>query len=191
LESTTVFAKLLGIMLDTSQDLLTRAAAAKREGCLTDARRDAASAAGLLRQQPPGVELANALRLLAEVERKLHQEIAARQHYEEAVDLCHLYADPLTLAHTVRHLGDLYYEAGQTELAQPCYREALNLYRSEKNPPPLDLANAIRSSAILAGNTGEREQAKTLWQEARDLYALVNVPEGVKESSRQLAQIAG
>ncbi len=178
-------------MLDTSQDLLSRAAEAKREGRLTDARRDASQAVGLLRQQPPGVELAQALRLVAEVERKLHQDIAARQHYEEAVDLCYLYADPLTLAHTIRHLGDLYYDAGQTELAQPCYQEALNLYRAEKNPPPLDLANAIRSLAILTSNTGKREDAKPLWQEARDLYALVNVPEGVKESSRQLAQIAG
>lgn len=177
--------------MDTSQDLLTRAAEAKREGRLTDARRDASQAAGLLRQQPDGAELANALRLLAEVERKLHQEIAARQHYEEAVYLCYLYADPLTLAHTVRHLGDLYYDAGQAELAEPCYREALNLYRGEKNPPPLDLANAVRSLAILTSNTGKREDAKTLWQEARDLYALVNVPEGVKESSSQLEQIAG
>jgi len=175
----------------TSQDLLTRATQAKREGRLADARRDASIAAGLLREDPPGAELANALRLVGELERKLHQDIAARAHYEEAVHLCYLYSDTMTLAHTVRHLGDLYYEAGQTELAQPCYREALNLYRSQVNPPPLELANAIRSMAILKSDSGEMEQAKVLWQEARDLYALVNIKEGVAESSERLARLAG
>jgi len=178
-------------MLTDPHDLVLRATQAKTEGRLTDARRDASEAAGRLREQPPGIELAKALRLLGEVERKLHQDVAARTHYEEAVQLCWLYADPLTLAHTVRHLGDLYHEAGQPELAQPCYRQALNLYREQIDTPPLDLANAIRSMAVLKSDTGEMEQAKVLWQEARDLYALVNVPEGVKESSRQLAQIAG
>lgn len=175
----------------TSQDLLTRATQAKREGRFSDARRDASIATGLLRQDPPGVELANALRLVGEVERKLHQDVAARDHYEEAVELCRFHADPLTQAHTVRHLGDVYYEAGHTELAEPCYREALDLYRKQLNAPPLELANALRSMAILKSDTGEMEQAKVLWQEARDLYALVNVPEGVKESSSQLARLAG
>jgi tetratricopeptide (TPR) repeat protein len=177
--------------MNDPHDLVLRAAQAKSEGRLTDARRDAAQAAGWLRQEAPGVELAKALRLLAEVERKLHQEIAARQHYEEAVELCWMYADPLTLAHTVRHLGDLYYDAGQTELAQPCYCEALKLYRAQSDAPLLELANAVRSMAILKSNRGEMEQAKLLWQEARELYARVDVPEGVKESSNQLAQLAG
>jgi len=172
-------------MLETPRDLLTRAALAKREGHLTDARRDAAHAAGLLREETPGIELAEALRLLGEVERKLHQDVAARGHYEEAVELCRFHADPLTQAHTIRHLGDVYYETGYPELAEPCYREALDLYRGQVNTPPLELANAIRSMA------GDMEQAKMLWQEARDLYALVNVPEGVKESSSQLARLAG
>jgi tetratricopeptide (TPR) repeat protein len=175
----------------TSQDLLNRATQAKREGRLTDARRDASIAAGLLRGEPPGADLANALRLVGELERKLHQDSAARAHYEEAVDLCRFHADPLTQAHTIRHLGDLYYDAGNAELAEPCYREALDLYRGQVNAPPLELANAIRSMAILKSNSGEMEQAKVLWQEARDLYALVNVPEGVQESSSHLARLAG
>lgn len=175
----------------TSQDLLTRAARAKREGRLSDARRDASIAAGLLRQDPPDAELADALRLVGELERKLHQDIAARAHYEEAVDLCRSYSDPLTQAHTIRHLGDVYYEGGETKLAEPCYREALDLYRGQLDASPLELANAVRSMAILKSDTGEMEQAKILWQEARDLYALVNVPEGVKESSSHLARLAG
>lgn len=178
-------------MLTDPHDLVLHATQAKAEGRLTDARRDASEAAGRLREQPPGVELAKALRLLGEVERKLHQDQAARVHYEEAVQLCWIYADPLTLAHTVRHLGDLYHEAGQSELAQPCYRQALTLYRAQTDAPPLDLANAIRSMAILKSDNGEMEQARVLWQEARNLYALVNVKEGVAESSERLARLAG
>jgi hypothetical protein len=45
--------------------------------------------------------------------------------------------------------------------------------------------------AILKEQTGEPEAAKPLWEEARQLYASVNVPEGVAESSKRLAQLAG
>jgi len=178
-------------MSDTSQDLLSRASEAKKQGRLAEARHDASQATGMLRRRAPGVELAQALRLLAEVERKLHQDLAARQHYEEEAELCRSYADPLMRAHTVRHLGDLYQELGHPELAEPCYGEALDLYRVQKDTPPLDLANAIRSMAVLKTDSGNTEQARMLWQEARDLYALVNVREGVAESSAQLSRLAG
>src|SRR2546423_10945899 len=57
--------------------------------------------------------------------------------------------DPLRLAHKVRHLGDAYYYAGRWSLAEPCYLEALSIYRRHENRQPLDLANAIRSFAVL------------------------------------------
>jgi hypothetical protein len=72
-------------------------------------------------------------------------------------------------------------------LAEPCYHEALTIYRAHKETPPLDLANAIRGLALLKSNAGEVEEARALWAEARDLYAAVNVEAGVKESSRRLA----
>ena len=33
---------------------------------------------------------------------------------------------------TVRHLGDIHQDAGRTELAEPCYQEALALYRGDE-----------------------------------------------------------
>jgi len=123
------------------------------------------------------------------VNRKLHDNAAARQHYEEAVALYRKHGDRLALAHTVRHLGDVYQEGHHPELAEPCYREALELYRSCADVPPLDLANAIRSMAVLKGENGETAQARALWQEAQSLYAQVNVPQGVAESSARLARL--
>lgn len=56
----------------------------------------------------------------------------ARKCYEEAVELFRQLDEPLVLAHTVRHLGDVYCEEGLPHLAEPCYLEALGLYRSHR-----------------------------------------------------------
>ncbi len=61
---------------------------------------------------------------------------------------------PLRLAHTIRHLGDVYNDDGNRRAAEPCYREALEIYRAHPDAPRLDLANAIRSLAVLTGESG-------------------------------------
>lgn len=99
--------------------------------------------------------------------------------------------DPLRLAHAVRHLGDAYYYARRSAQAEPCYVEALSIYRGNEHTRPLDLANAIRSLAVLKDYVGADEEAERLWQEAHDLYVAVNVPAGVAESAARLALLAG
>ena len=98
--------------------------------------------------------------------------------------------DHLRLAHTVRHLGDAYYYARQAAQAEPCYVEALSIYRGAEHTRPLDLANAIRSFAVLKDENGETGKAQRLWQEAHDLYVEFNVPAGVAETSARLALLA-
>ena len=98
--------------------------------------------------------------------------------------------DPLRLAHAVRHLGDAYYYAGRALLAEPCYVEALLIYRSYEDRRPLDLANAIRSFAVLKDEVGEAEEAEHLWREAHDLYVSVDAPAGIAESAARLALLA-
>lgn len=98
--------------------------------------------------------------------------------------------DPLRLAHKVRHLGDAYYYAGQLSQAEPCYVEALSIYRSHDHQRPLDLANAIRSFAVLKAELGAAAEAQCLWEEAHDLYVAVEVPAGVAESAARLALLA-
>jgi hypothetical protein len=89
------------------------------------------------------------------------------------------------LAHTVRHLGDVYHEEGFSGLAEPCYHEALSIYRNHETSPSLDLANAIRSLAVLRW-----EQAKVLWEEARDLYSAVGIEAGIKEGTDRLKALS-
>jgi tetratricopeptide (TPR) repeat protein len=115
---------------------------------------------------------------------------AALGPHEEAVAICRELGDPLLLAHTVRHLGDVHQDAGRLDLAEPCYHEALALYRSHGQAHTLDLANAIRPLAMLKEKNGELDEARRLWLEARGLYAAVDVQAGVAESAARLARLS-
>ena len=109
----------------------------------------------------------------------------ARRCYEEAVALFREVGTPLVLAHTIRHLGDVYLEDGSPELAEPCYHEALELYRSHERGSSLDLANAVRSLAVLRW-----EQTRVLWDEARELYTTLKIEAGIKESTARVAALS-
>ncbi len=172
------------------EDLILRAALARREDRLVDAHTDYTAAVAICRQTGVLRELVQALKGLGQIERDLGHGDTARPLYEEAVAICRKLDDPLALAHTVRHLGDIHQDAGRTEMAEPCYQEALALYRGHERTPPLDLANAIRPLAILTDAVGRVEEARRLWEEAKDLYAAANVREGVAESSARLARLS-
>lgn len=109
----------------------------------------------------------------------------ARLCYEEAVVLFREADEPLVLAHTIRHLGDVYLEQGRPDLAEPCYHEALALYRRHADESSLDLANAVRSLAVLRW-----EQAKVLWEDARTLYTALRIEAGTKESAARVAALS-
>lgn len=74
--------------------------------------------------QPDRLALARELRERGESERR-RDGAMARLCYEEAVVLLREFDEPLVLAHTIRHLGDVYLEQGRPDLAEPCYLEAL------------------------------------------------------------------
>ena len=109
----------------------------------------------------------------------------ARQSYEESVALFRQVDQPLVLAHTIRHLGDVYREQDLPDLAEPCYLEALELYRTHDDASSLDFANAIRSLAVLRW-----EQSKKLWESAQDLYTALNIEAGIKESTARIAALS-
>lgn len=177
-------------MGDPVQRLMNQAAQARREGRLADAKRGWTEAISLCRHTGFRHDLITALKGLGQIERDLQNGDAALALYEEATTLSRVAGEPLLLAHTIRHLGDIHLDAGRLELAERCYDEALALYRENaKQAAALDLANAIRPLAILQERKGNLEQAKSLWKEARELYAAVDVPAGVAESSSHLAQL--
>ena len=127
---------------------------------------------------------AQELRQLGESSRR-KDDALARKYYEEATTLLRQFDEPVTLAHTLRHLGDVHYEQGFPNLAEPYYVEALELYRHYEKSPSLDLANAIRSLAILRWH-----QAQALWQEACDLYTTFYIEPGVTEATDRLAALS-
>ena len=106
-------------------------------------------------------------------------------------EICRSEDDPRLLAHTVRQLGDLHHHSGRLDLAETCYREAVELYRCEKLTPPVHLANALRALALLQEQQGNVAEARNLWEEARELYLMVKVQERVAESAEHLARLAG
>jgi tetratricopeptide (TPR) repeat protein len=107
--------------------------------------------------------------------------------YKMAVAGLRQVEEPLKLAHAVRHLGDSYRRAGDAALAEPCYDEALSIYRSREDRNPLDLANAIRGYALLKQQTGDLGEAEERWIEAHNLYKSTNVMSGVAGSAARLA----
>lgn len=127
-------------------------------------------------------ELVEALKGIAQIERDLGRRADAVPSYEEAVSVCRELGDPLLLAHTLRHLGDLHHDDGRDDLAEPLSAEALALYRTSE-APPLDLANAVRSLAVI-------QDSAALWEEAFHRYVATNVPPGVAESALRLAKLA-
>ena len=143
-------------------------------------------------EQPVGDVAVRARRLKQEGEqaRRAGDRVSAQRLYEEAVALQRTLDDPLELAHTIRHLGDVLHDARQPAFAEPYYLEALAIYRAHPAAPPLNLANAIRSHAVLKHEVGERDAARRLWEEAARLYQQANVGEGVAESAGWAARLA-
>ncbi|MGZ8379060.1 MAG: glyoxalase superfamily protein [Gemmatirosa sp.] len=133
---------------------------------------------------------ARALKEAGEQARRVGDLAGARRLYERAVALQRNGDEPLELAHTIRHLGDVLHDARLPHLAEPHYKEALALYRAHPTDAPLNLANAIRSLAVLKQEIGEGDAARRLWEEASRLYQQVDVREGVAESAGWAARLA-
>jgi len=94
------------------------------------------------------------------------------------------------LAHTIRHLGDVYQDQGNPDLARPCYEEALAIYRGDEKSRPMNVANAVRAFAVHLYDAGELETSAPLWEEARETYRSFGINAGVAECSIRLARIA-
>ena len=122
----------------------------------------------------------------SQIARDMGDKESARTLYESAVAILRKGEDPLRLAHTIRHVGDILRAQGRAAESVTHYEEALQIYRSHPATHPLDLANTVAGFARAAGDIGDTEAATSFWQEARSLYASLGVTAGVQEADRRL-----
>ena len=181
-------------MSETSDALLRQAFEMKRAHQWQDARPLLMNAVALCREAGERAELARTLMALGQIERDMGELDAALAEYQEAVTLWREDGSRLRLANALRCVGDIlqdkgHLESGQFELAEPCYRESLEIYRGNGQTTPLDLANAICGLALLTGATDRAQEAIHLWQEAGRLYASAGVDTGVEEARDQLLKL--
>jgi len=154
-------------------------------------RRECADARKLVDQAPgdhaANAALAVALRALGEWERRTpFTQTAALKHYEEAVALYRKLDDPLTLAHTIRHLGLVHEDAGRLRDAEKNYDEALAIYRDHATVDTLDYANTVRYPAAIKERLGKAEESARLWEEACRRYEGVGIHAGVAEAAGRM-----
>ena len=123
-------------------------------------------------------------------ERNAGNLTAAADSYKRAADAFHLAGQPLRKAHAIRHSGDILQDAGDLTAAQPCYEEALAIYRHNPDTPPLDLANAIAGYARLSEKLNHQRRASALWKDAFDLYTQCSVQAGIDEARGRLDALA-
>ena len=164
--------------------LLRNGVAARRQGQLAEALPLMNQALALCGPDQD-LERALILRELGELARNSNDLPAAQRHYEEGVALLRKSnADPLKLAHTLRHLGDVHAEQRHSNEADHYFSQALAIYRQHPTPGRLDLANAIRAHAALKTATGQHEAARPMWAEAGALYEAEGIAAGEKECRR-------
>ncbi len=132
------------------------------------------------------VVLARVLIELGRIERDLKNTHGAIDCYLRAASIYRSTSDPLRLAHTIRHVGDILRGDGRPEEAKPYYEEAVGIYRQDRASSTLDVANALRGFALLNEDLRDMEQARVLWREARQIYAAAHVQAGVEESAERL-----
>ncbi len=170
-------------------ELREEARQAVGEGRADDARNLLRRFADLCVESENHREAVRALRAPAQIEHRLGRLGQERVLYDEAVVLCRGAGEPMLLAHTVRHLGDMSRRAGDLEGALACYSEAIDLYRASSEIRPGDMANAVRPMAILQEALGHPTVARALWAEAKELYEGLGVREGVSECADAIERL--
>ena len=130
---------------------------------------------------PSEIAQADELRRHGESARRRRDLAAAQNYYAEAVALLRNSTDRMKFAHTVRHLGDVYVELQNWPSAEPCFVEALKVYRSQPSSHLLDFANAIRAYAVLKEKSGRPDESRELWAEAGPMYQALGIADGVEE----------
>ena len=91
------------------------------------------------------------------------------------------------IAHSTRHLADIYKALNQLDLAENNYIKTLEIYKSLPETSIMDLTNAQRGLADLYEKKHQIDSAITLWQDILENYTSVHYTEGITEAKEQIA----
>jgi len=175
--------------IDKIQTLLASAEKARREKRFEDAKRDVVSALAISRLIQQVDFRVQSLNDLARIERDLGNTITAIAGYMKLVKLYQKNSNQAGIAHSYRHLADIYLEANHLEKADVYYRKAIEIYKNKAHQSSLDLANASRGLALLKVRQEKIQEALNIWEHARKLYATNKINKGVKECDRWIARL--
>ena len=170
----------------TLGDLLDQYRLARRESRLEDGLLYAAAAVARARDEGAVAELVIGLKALAQIERDRGMGNASIPFYEEAIELARAADDLASVAHTLRHLGDVHLGENRVADAESPLVEALEIRRRLGVGSPLELANTVRPVAELRDLQGRESEAQALWAEASSLYAAAGVQAGVDACNAHL-----
>ena len=109
----------------------------------------------------------------------------------EAVDLARSLNTPMLLAHSLRHLGDVYFKLDKLEEAESVLQETIEIYRNESSAPGIELANALRVEALLQERLKKIPTALDTWSEVASIYKQANITEGVEEANQHIRLLQG
>ena len=171
--------------------LIEKARAARRNDRLDEARHAAWQALETAKANADGPGISSAQTMLGQVARDCGNAGEAISLYTAAAEGFRQRHATRSLAHALRHIGDIHLDLQELDRAEPLYEEALQLYRTLKDLSPLELANAIRSVALLKSQQNERDSAIDLWREARSLYEATGIEPGVDECTDWLQRLDG
>ena len=98
----------------------------------------------------------------------------AAMHQRRAIALYRGAEDQERLAHALRHLADIFLDAGKVSDAEKPLSEALELYAALPDAAPLDIANAMRSEALRLWALGDEDASLVAWRAVRRRYAALD-----------------
>lgn len=118
---------------------------------------------------------------------------ADSDNYLKAIEYCKLAVstykkskDSTKIAHSMRHLADLYLEINQLADAEVYYNKVLHIYESLKDVSHQDFANALRGYALLHEKQNKIAKAISLWEQITELYRKRNFAFGEQEGIKKV-----
>lgn len=124
------------------------------------------------------------------------QYLADEDEYEKALPYCKKSIEyytkdnnPDRIAHSTRHLADLYMKLGKPEMARELYEEAIKIYRGHHFTQDEDLANALQGYAWYLEKADQFDKALTTWKEVLYLYTKHEFEEGIEISNKKIKDL--